>query len=425
MRTNGTTSSHGHDRAAARRFGDGVGAETEVSPHLPHHGNTLELGEMKVCPHSDDALRMELYRRFESAMRGCKNFTVSENAFAPTPPKIPTPLAETLKDPETRSCAWRYFETIGIDSAFSATERRALCVGLLSYVNEDRTTCVDPLIEMALYASEHRDMPLYKAVGEVARATGLGNVIAAATVSGFCELSSYNAQRESAFHPWIDILARSDSEPVYAQIADSLNSRIRARQAGTYDHLLRTLCQAPSRHAATLLRSMVAVSYPPIADEVPKPRSLTVGLSTATQLCLVVVTVHSLFQAAAAFERSEEIGMALKTVLISPTVWSFGASVGALCGLALVGWMWEDRRQAIELFDGIRQNLKGLDYLHFAERVYGRLGESAACNPYAEPLRAYMEHSEVHASVIGTWKKRYPLNDTKTESPQSAAHGRS
>jgi hypothetical protein len=423
MTSKGSISTHSSDQAASRRPPDGMGAGN-LAP-LQGDGDILASTDFQISSDSDDALHMELYRRFDSAMRSCKYFSLNEVAFAPTAPRIPALLAETLKDPENRSCAWRYFGTLGIDGAFSATERRALCIGLLSYVNQDRAECVIPLIEMALYASDHRDMPLYKAVGEVARAAGLGRELAAATVSGFCKLSSYNAITETAFHPWIAILAHSGSETVYAQIAETLAARVGNRQPGTYDHLLRTLCQSPSPHAASALRLMVTAPYPPIADEIPKPRSLKVGLWTGTQLCLATVAAQGFLHAATAFLRSEELGMAVKTALLSPQVWTVGASAGTLCGLTLVGWMWKERRKAIELFDAIRDFFKSSDYLHFAERVYAGLGESASRNPYATSLRVHMERSDVYASAVETWKRVYPAHYSYEGRRHAGAHGES
>lgn len=421
MTSKGSTSTHAHDQAAARQSRNGVG--TANSAPLQDYGSILASAELQVSSDSNDALRMELYRRFDSALRTCKDFSLDEAAFAPTAPRIPTLLAETLKDPENRSCAWRFFETLGIDGAFSVTERRTLCVGLLSYVNQDRAECVTPLIEMALYASHHRDMPLYKAIGEVARAAGLGGEIAAATVSGFCNLSSYNALRDTALHPWITILATSDREMVYAQIAETLASRVKNGLPGTYDHLLRTLCESRSNHAASALRSMVAAPYPPLADDIPKPHSLKVGLLTGTKLCLATVAAQGFLHAATALLGSEELGMAVKTALLSAHVWTVGAATGTLCGLALVGWMWEDRRQAIEFFDAIRHYFKSSDYLHFAERVYSALGKSAARNPHATFLRVHMERSDVYASVIETWKGLHPVHHNAESFSPIEAHG--
>jgi hypothetical protein len=346
-------------------------------------------------------------------MTDCTRFVLNDDAFAPSPPKLPIKLSKILADPENRSIAWRFLETHGIDGAFSFKERQALCVGLLGYAEQDREECVMPLIEMALYASEHRDMNLYKAVGEVVRSAGLGSDLSASTVSGFCGLSSYHALLDKHFHPWIEIFAASNDLSTYERIANTIAERVMAKEPSTYDHLLRTLCRADSSLAATVLHSMVAVPEPPASERIPKPPSLLIGLVYGTRFGLLGFASQVAFSGIAAFLSSDSVGMAIKEEISSPVVWGLSAFIGALGGVGIAKAALDARGQFIAMNDSLREHLKSSDYLHFAERVYARLGESARDNRYATVLRANMEACGLYGSVMPKWSSSYPIHPSR------------
>lgn len=408
MTTTGTTPGRGDEGPGRRPLDDASHASMSSQRQL--QVDPLTSSTIVDTPDSDHALHMEFYRRFYPAVAEVRNFSLSATAFAPTAPPIPTKLSELLKDPVNRSCAWRFISTIGIDGGFSVAERQALCAGLLSYVKQDKDQCVVPLIEIALYAAELREMELYKAVGEVVRASGLGDTIAGSTVAGFCDLSSYNAARQSEFHPWMEIYAQSASVPIYEQVASALASRVMDGQAGTYDHLLRTLCLADSPHAATVLLRLVGTSLPPTAEEIPKPDPVKVGLTIFTPICLGIVATKGLLEGVVAFRQSEPILTAIKTGLTYPPAWALGGVAGALGGLALVSFIASQRERLVAFFDSLRTHLQGTDYHHFAERTYARLGEAAPRNQYASKLRCQMESCDAYASVIEDWRRMYPLH---------------
>lgn len=362
---------------------------------------------------SDAALSMDFYRRFQPAMTDCTRFVLNDDAFAPSPPTLPVKLSKILADPENRSSAWRFIATCGIDGASSVEGRQALCVGLLGYAEQDREECVIPLIEMALYASEHRDMNLYKAVGEVVRSAGLGSEISASTVSGFCDLSSYHALLDKHFHPWIEIFAASNDLSTYERIAETIAERVMAKKPSTYDHLLRTLCRADSSLAATVLHSMVAVPEPPASERIPKPPSLLIGLVYGTRFGLLGFASQVAFSGIAAFLSSDSVGMAIKEEISSPVVWGLSAFIGALGGVGIAKAALDARGQFIAMNDSLREHLKSSDYLHFAERVYARLGESAPDNRYATVLRANMEACGLYGSVMPKWSSSYPIHPSR------------
>ncbi len=358
---------------------------------------------------SDYALAMDFYRRFHPAVADSRDFSLSLKAFVPSPPSIPSKLSDILKDPENRSCAWRFIGTMGIADTFGTSERRALCAGLLEYVKQDKDECVIPLAEIALYAADQKDMELYKAVGEVALAAGIGEHIADSTVSGFCYLNSYNASRQPEFHPWMEIFAASHSLPVYQQLATTLSERVLARRPGTYDHLLRTLCIEDSPLTVSVLHSLVATSLPPNTDTIPKPNSLMIALSTAAPICLGLVAIKSFMDGALALGKSGGVLAALASAPLTPQAWLIAGSVGAIVGLLKVTAAWTLRDQTVKYYEWMRDHLLSDDYRHFAERIYARLGEAAQRNPHATSLRRDMESCDAYASVIETWRQRHPL----------------
>ena len=364
-------------------------------------------------PLSDAALSMDFYRRFQPAMSDCNRFALNDNAFAPSPPMLPVKLTQILADPENRSSAWRFLGTCGIDGAFSRNERQALCVGLLAYAAQDRDECVIPVIEMALYASEHRDMNLYKAVGEAVRSAGLGSDISASTVSGFCDLSSYNALQDNHFHPWMEIFAASNELNTYQRIGDTMAQRVMAKKPSTYDHLLRTLCRANSSLAATVLHTMVVVPPPPASDHIPKPPALKIGLVHGARFALLGFASQMAMCGIGALLGPDGVMITIKEAITSPVVWGISATLGALGGGAIARAALDAREQFIAINDRLREHLKSSDYLHFAERVYARLGESAPGNRYATVVRANMEACGLYGSVMPTWSSSYPIHPSR------------
>lgn len=407
MNANGAAPSHGQDEPRGRHLEDASGSPLSSSHR--YQVDPFTSSSVTVTSHSDDALKMELYRRFHPAVAACRDYTLSSTAFAPTVPSFPTALSDLLKEPANRSCAWRCIGTVGIDGTFSVAERRALCAGLLSYAHQDREESIIPLIEIALYAADRRDMELYKAVGEVALSSGLGDSIAASTIAGFCGLKSYNAVRESAFHPWMEIFARSNSLPVYDTIARALTERVMARQPGTYDHLLRTLCMADSSRAATVLQGLVAAPLPPKSATIPKPRSLKIALGAFTPVCVGMVAAQGVVEAALALGHSEPIATAVTSALSTPRLWIISGVMGVLGGLTAISTAWVARNQLATFFDAMRDHLLGPDYHHLAERIYARLGEAAPRNRYARIVRHNMESCDAYASVMDGWRRSYPL----------------
>ena len=408
MSTNGVAPGHGHEGPHARAITTDQLASGSIAPHTIEV-SPLASSNLTEAHHSDHALEMDFYRRFHSAVAACRDFSLNLKAFAPSPPAIPSKLSELLKDPDNRSCAWRFIGTMGISDTFGISERRALCAGLLTYVKQDKDECVIPLIEIALYAADQKDMELYKAVGEVARAAGIGELIADSTIAGFCSLNSYNAARQPEFHPWIEIFAASNSLPVYQQLASTLEDRVQARQPGTYDHLLRTLCISDSPHTVSVIRSLVAIPLPPSADMIPKPTSWVIGLGVGIPIGVGLVAIHSVLDGALALARSENVWAALVTTPLTPQAWFIGGMVGTITGLFSVTTAWLLRAEIVSHNEGMRAHLLSHDYHHMAERIYARLGEAAPTNQNAKPLRRDMESCDAYAAVIDTWRQRYPL----------------
>jgi len=421
MSSNGAAPGHGREGSHARTITTDQLTNGSVAPH-PIEASPLASSTLTEALHSDHALQMDFYRRFHPAVAECRDFSLTFKAFDPSPPPIPSTLSDLLKDAANRSCAWRYIATMGIADTFATSERRALCAGLLMYARQDRDECVIPLIEIALYAAERKDMELYKAVGEVARAAGIGEHIADATIAGFCSLNSYNAARQPEFHPWMEIFATSDSPSVYQQLATTLEDRVRARQPGTYDHLLRALCISDSPHTVSVIRSLVAMPLPPSADMIPKPKSWTIGLRIGAPICLGLVAVQSVLEGALGLERSEGILAALVTTPLTPQAWFIGGMVGAITGLFNVTTAWLLRAEAVSHNEGMRAYLLSHDHHHMAERIYARLGEAAPMNQNARSLRRDMESCDVYASVIDTWRKRHPLDSASDRMASTTGH---
>ncbi len=371
-------------------------------------------------PASNEALKIELYKRFHPARSACRDFSLSDDAFAPKEPNIPSPLAEVLKDPSNRSCAWRSIGTLGAAAAFSKTERRALYSGLLCYVREDRDECVIPLIEIANYASEERDMQLYKAVGEVVRAAGLGNDISSSAISAFCKLECYNATREPYFSPWMEIFGASQSIPVYQQMTTALAARVSAKEHGTYDHLLRALCHADSSRAAALLRTLVVAPLPPRAEEIPRPDSLKIGLSVFIPSTLGAIMTQGVISGISAILQAEPVLSAVTTGLLSPGAWAIGGFFGVIGGLSLASFARQESEYFAFVGETTRKFMQSSDFRYFAERVYARLGEAGPTNRFAKILRADMESCEVYASVVERWRGMHPLHCIGNEERPSA-----
>ena len=103
----------------------------------------------------------------------------------------------------------------------------------------------------------------------------------------------------------------------------------------------------------------------------------------------------------------------IKEAITSPVVWGISATLGALGGGAIARAALDAREQFIAINDRLREHLKSSDYLHFAERVYARLGESAPGNRYATVLRANMEACGLYGSAMPTWSSSYPIHPSR------------
>jgi hypothetical protein len=363
---------------------------------------------------------MEFYRRFEPAVEGCRNFSLKDDAFAPAIPTLPAKLAEILKDPESRSSAWRFLGIHGFDGVFSENARHALCAGLLTYTQQDRDECINPIIEMALYASERRDMTLYKAVGEVVRSAGLASDISASTVAGFCHLSSYNALHERHFHPWIEIFAASNKWTVYDQIGNTLEERVTAQKHSTYDHLLRTLCRANSSLASAKLHTLVVLRPPPESDTIPKPHLVKMVLDNGIRFGAIGIAAQVVTSGVQALFGTQGLGPAVRETLASPVVWVIGVTLGALAGMTKATAASIAHERIVDMNERYRAQFKSSAFLFFAERVYARLGEAVPHNRFAAMLREDMELCGLYESVMSRWSNLYPLGDS-TEGVENGA----